>query len=144
MISGKEELYPQVEEERYLALLRAASVIANSDCNDALDTLTAQLRDVTPFEYLHSVAFDEGTRKPLWFLCEVGGKRIDNPQDPAVSIEDSPIAFVRDSGLPFVTDDWSRETRFQSHRHLLHELGITSTCALPLKRGDRFLGVTAS
>ena len=140
-MSGKAELYPQVEEERYLALLRAASVIANSDCDDALDTLTAQLREVTPFEYLHSVAFDEGTRKPLWFLCEVGGKRIDNPHDPAVSIDDSPMSFVRDSGLPLVTDDWSCETRFQDYRLLLNELGIASTCALPLKRGDRFLGV---
>jgi len=133
--------YPRVEEERYLALLRAASAIANSDCNNAFDTLTARLRDVTPFDYLHLVAFDDETKKPDWCLLEANGKRIDSPPDAAVFLEDSPIASVYESGQLLVTDDWSSETRFQKHRPFLADLGITSTCTLPLKRGDRRLGV---
>jgi len=56
--------YPRVEEERYLALLRAASAIANSDCDTASDTLTERLREVTPFDYLQLVAFDDQTKHP--------------------------------------------------------------------------------
>jgi formate hydrogenlyase transcriptional activator len=133
--------YPRVEEERYLALLRAASAIASSDCDTAFDTLTARLREVTPFDYLHLVAFDDETKKPDWCLLEANGKRIDVPLEAAVLLEDTPIGSVYESGQLLVTDDWSRETQFQKHRLFLTELGITSTCTLPLKRGDRRLGV---
>ena len=140
-MATKAEIYPQVEEERYLALLRAASAIANSNCDSAFDTLTARLRDVTPFDYLHLVAFDDGTKNPAWYLFEANGKRIDVPGAAAISLDDSPIAYVRESGQALVTDDWNRETRFQKHRLFLAGLGITSTCTLPLKRGERHLGV---
>lgn len=142
-MATRAEIHPQVEEERYLALLRAASAIANSNCSNAFDTLTARLRDVTPFDYLHLVAFDDATKSPAWYLFEASGKRIDVPREAAVSLEDSPIAYVHESGLPLVTDDWNHETRFQKHRLFLSDLGITSTCILPLKRGDRHLGVLA-
>ncbi len=135
------EVYPRVEEERYLALLRAASAIACSDCDTAFDTLTTQLRDVTPFDYLHLVAFDEATKKPDWSLLEVNGKRMDVAHGAAVSLEDTPIAYVYESGDLLVTEDWSREEQFQKHRMFLADLGITSTCTLPLKRGERRLGV---
>ena len=140
-MSTKAEIYPQVEEERYLALLRASSAIANSDCSNALETLTARLRDVTPFDYLHLAALEESTKTPSWQLFEAGGKRIDVPGDAAVFLEDSPIAWVHDSGLTLVTKDWDQEPRFQKHRSFLSDLGILSTCTLPLKRGERFLGV---
>ncbi len=133
--------YPRVEEERYLALLRAASAIASSDCDTAFDTLTARLREVTPFDYLHLVAFDDETKKPDWCLLEANGKRIDVPPEAAVFLEDTPIASVYESGQLLVTDDWNLETRFQKHRLFLADLRITSTCTLPLKRGDRRLGV---
>ncbi len=135
------EIYPRVEEERYLALLRAASAIANSDCSDAFDTLTARLRDVTPFDYLHLVAFDDGTKNPAWQLFEASGKRLDVPREAAVSFEGTPIARVYESGELLVTDDWNHETQFQQHQSFLTDLGISSTCTLPLKRGERRLGV---
>ncbi len=134
-------IYPKVEEERYLALLRAASALASSDCSTALDTLTTQLRDVTPFDYLHLVAFDDETKNPDWQLLEAGGKRIDVPGEAGFSLEDTPIAYVFDSGQLLVTDDWNHQTQFQKHRLFLANLGITSTCTLPLKRGERRLGV---
>ena len=133
--------YPRVEEERYLALLRGASAIASSDCSTAFDTLTARLREVTPFDYLHLVAFDDETKNPNWWLLEANGERIDVPPEVAVFLEDTPIATVYESGEPLVTHDWNRETQFQKHRLFLAEIGITSTCTLPLKRGDRRLGV---
>src|SRR5258708_29239898 len=135
-------IYPQVEEARYLALLRAASAIANSHCpNSAFDTLAGGLRDVTPFDYLNLVAFDESTKNPTWYLFEANGKKVDVPREAAICLDDSPIAYVYESGELLVTDDWDREMRFQKHRLFLAGLGIASTCILPLKRGERRLGV---
>ena len=137
----RSEIYPQVEEERYLALLRAASEIANSDCDNAFDTLTARLRDVTPFDYLHLVAFDDGMKNPAWQLFEANGKRMDVAREDAVPLEDSPILRVHESSELLVTHDWNSETQFPKHRSFLAGLNISSTCTLPLKRGERRLGV---
>src|SRR4051812_2270127 len=140
MASGA-EFYPQVEEQRYVALLRAASSIANSDCIHSLDSLTSQLRDVTPFDYLHLVAFDEGTRTPAWCLVETNGRRIDDSREIELSGQDTPVAWVLESGKNLVIGDWSLEARFPEHCAYLSKSGITSTCTLPLRRGQRRLGV---
>ena len=63
-MATRAEINPQVEEERYLALLRAANAIANSDCDSAFHTLSARLCDVTSFDYLHLVAFDDARKVP--------------------------------------------------------------------------------
>jgi len=132
--------FPRVEEERYLALLRAANAIATCrDCGSASDTLSQQLREVTPFDFLHLVAFDKESNAPTWSLLEANGSKLEVPQD--ISLEDSPIPPVHESGQTMVTVDWSRETRFQKYGVFLAKLGIASTCALPLTRGQRRLGV---
>jgi len=135
---------PRVEEERYLALLRAANAIATcSDCNSAADTLVKRLRDVTPFDCLHLVAFDRETDVSCFTLLEANGKEkeIDVPSEDSLSVEDSPIRWVHASGQLLVTGDWTRERRFQKYGALLAQLGIASTCTLPLTRGSRRLGV---
>ncbi|HWZ82049.1 MAG TPA: sigma 54-interacting transcriptional regulator [Terriglobales bacterium] len=139
-MATRADVYPQVEEERYLALLRAANTIANSDCDSALETLSAQLRDVTPFEYLHLVAFDEGTRKTAWQLCEASGRRIDCLSGTSAALEDSPVAHSEQFPVLLI-EDWSQEARFQQHRLFLESLGIASTCTLLLRRGERHIGV---
>ena len=58
----------------------------------------------------------------------------------AVSLEDSPIQAVHESGTGLVDLDWSRETRFEKYGAFLAENGIASTCTLPLTRGPRHLG----
>ena len=134
--------FPSVEEGRYLALLHAANAIATcSDCNATSDTLLKKLHEVTPFDYLHLVAFDKETNATSWFLLEANGKRVDVPSADAFSLVDSPLQWVHESGEPLITDDWSRETRFQKYVLFLAELGIASTCVLPLTRGSRRLGV---
>jgi hypothetical protein len=63
---------PHIEEGRYLSLLRAANAIATSaDCGTASDTLIKELREVTPFDSLHVVAFDKDTSTPRWYLLAV-------------------------------------------------------------------------
>ena len=133
---------PRVEEERYLALLRAANEIATcSDCSTASDTLVKKLREVTAFDYLHVIAFDKETNAACWALLDVNGERIDASSDNAFSLAESPFPWVHESSRPLVTLDWSRATRFQKYGLFLAGFGILSTCTLPLTRGARRLGV---
>ena len=142
MFMATASTFPRIEEDRYLALLRAANAIATcDDCDAAADTLVKRLREVTPFDCLHLVAFDKGTNLPCWSLLEVNGDRKDAPPGNDFSLADSAIQWVHESGQPLVTADWSRETRFQKHGSFLAQLGIASTCTLPLVRGSRRLGV---
>ncbi len=135
-------IFPKVEEQRYLALLRAANTIATcSDCSAVSATLVQQLHEVTPFDYLHLVAFAKETNLPCWSLLEANGKKIETSCTDSLCSEDSPIAEVQTSGQLLVTSDWSRETRFQKYGLFLGELGIASTCTLALTRGHRHLGV---
>jgi len=48
---------------------------------------------------------------------------------------------VHESQQALVTVDWRDEARFPKHSEFLSELGIASTCVLPLARGKRRLGV---
>ena len=133
---------PRIEEGRYLSLLRAANVIATaSDCSAASDTLIKELREVTPFDSLHVVAFDKETNAPCWYLFALNGMRIDASSEGALSLEDSPIQWVHNSGRCLTTADWGLETRFQEYGRFLAKAGIASTCTLPLMRGERRLGV---
>lgn len=134
--------YPRIEEDRYLALLRAANAIATcSDCNSASDILISKLHEVTPFDYLHVVAFAKETNAACWALVEANGKRIDMSSRNDFCLADSPIQFVHESGQPLITADWSQETRFSKYALFLAQHGISSTCTLPLVRGPRRLGV---
>ena len=134
--------FPRVEEERYLALLRAANAIAtSSDCNSASAALIKNLREVTSFDSLHVIAFDKETNLPCWTLFEVNGERIDNAADEERSSEDSPLHWVHESGHTLINDDWNQETRFPKYGIFLTTRGILSTCTLPLVRGSRRLGV---
>jgi len=134
--------YPKVEEGRYLALLRAANAIATcTDCRSAGDLLVKELREVTPFDYLHLVAFDKATNATCWSVLEVNGRRIEKATAAARSLQDSPLGHVHELGQPLVIDDWSQEDRFEEYRSFLQELGIASTCTLPLVRRARRLGV---
>jgi len=132
---------PRVEEDRYLTLLRAASAIAAcSDCSAASETLARELKEVTPFDFLHVVVFDKEKSAPCWSLLEANGKNI-VPIQASLCIEDSPIGWAYQSGHTLVIHDWIRETRFQKYRLFLGEHGIASTCTVPLTRGSRRLGV---
>jgi formate hydrogenlyase transcriptional activator len=134
--------FPKIEEQRYLALLRAANAIATcSDCSAVSDTLIQQLHEVTPFDYLHLVAFGKETNVLCWSLLEANGKKVENSDAYPWCAEDNPITHVHTSGELLLTIDWNRETRFQKYGLFLSELGIASTCTLALVRGQRHVGV---
>ena len=134
---------PRIEEDRYLALLRAANAIAtSSDCDAASEMLVSQLREVTAFDYLHVVAFDKETERRV--LVSAGSERQAHHgflRPSLFSLEESPIQWVHDCGQQLVSLEWSRATGFPKYGHFLANLGIASTCTLPLTRGPRRLGV---
>jgi len=141
MVSAATTL-PKVEEERYLALLRAANAIATSDdCSAACEILVRELREVTPFAFLHVVTFDQETKKPCWSLLETNGERAERSRVEEFSRDDSPIHWVNASAQTLLTADWSKESRFPKYAQFLANYGITSTITVPLTRGSRRLGV---
>jgi len=134
--------YPMVEEQRYLALLRAANAIATSaDCNCASNALVERLKEVTAFDFIHVATFDKETNRTCWSLLEANGKRVDSTPLDDLSSEYSPIPWVYETGLPLVTHDWGQEARFRTYGLFLADHGVASTCTLPLVRGSRRLGV---
>jgi formate hydrogenlyase transcriptional activator len=141
-MTARASISPRVEPERYVALLHAANAIATcSDCSTACDTLVTELREVTPFDYLQVVAFNSETGAPDWYLLEAKGRRLALSGQDVPPLEETPMAWVYESGQPLVTDDWTKATRFEKHAPFFAELGVVSTCTLPLTRGERRLGV---
>ncbi len=133
---------PLADTQRYEALLRAVNAIALcSDCDAAANTLIKGLREVISFDYLHLVAFDKDTNAIHWSLLEAHAKRLDASTAEVPSLEDTPISWVHEHQERLITRDWNQEPRFPKHGQFLSELGIASTCALPLVRGQRRLGV---
>ncbi|HTR24718.1 MAG TPA: sigma 54-interacting transcriptional regulator [Terriglobales bacterium] len=135
-------IYPRVEEDRYLALLQAANAIATcSDCTAASDALVSKLREVTPFDFLHLVAFDKDTNSPCFALLDAFGRKMEPPPADVLPLADSPLQHVHDCGECLTTLDWTQDPRFPAYARFLGHLGIVSTCTLPLTRGSRRLGV---
>ena len=127
--------------QRCEALLRATNAIATCcDCDSAADMLIQALREVITFDYLQLVTFEKDTLRVSWHLLYANGAR-QSLHLADVVVEDTPIALVHESQQPLVVADWNRETRFKKHAEFLNELGVAATCALPLARGERRLGV---
>jgi formate hydrogenlyase transcriptional activator len=127
--------------ERYAGLIHAVNAIAScSDCDTAADVLIEELRKILAFDYLHLIAFQDGTKEVSWRLLYANGARRTAPLSDNV-YQDTTIEWVVESQEALVTPDWSEETRFSRHRRFLNELGIRSTHTLPLARRHRRLGV---
>ena len=134
--------YPIVEEQRYVALLRAANAIATSaDCDGASTALVEKLREVTAYDFIHVATFEKEANRTCWSLLEANGKRVKSASLDDLSSEHSPIPWVYETGSPLITDDWGEEARFRAYGLFLAKHGIASTCTLPLVRGSRRLGV---
>ena len=140
-MSAFSAIQPETYTQRYEALLHMAKAMAVcSDCDAAEHVLTKELRQVAHFDYLHLVAFENATPVVSWELLHVTGNTLD-VSDREGFLRDAPTDWVHETQQPFVTADWQLEQRFPKYREFLHQLGIVSTCSLPLARGARRLGV---
>jgi formate hydrogenlyase transcriptional activator len=128
-------------ESRYEALLRATTAIAACEhCSALADSFTAKLREVISLNYLQFVGFDHDTGRPAWRLLEANGQRLECSSHNG-SPHESPVSLVFERQEPLVTGDWSSETAFPEHGQFLCELGVLSTCTLPVVNGRRRVGV---
>jgi len=128
-----------VETDRYEALFRMGQAVAVcDDCQTAKAALMNELREITLCDYLQLVVFEKSTETISWQLLHAHGK----DRDALLPVPDNtPVARVHESQELLVIPDWRQETRFPEYADLLGNLGISSTCSLPLARGQRRLGV---
>jgi formate hydrogenlyase transcriptional activator len=127
--------------DRYEALLRATHAISScDDCDRAGDVLLGALLEVVSFDYLHLVAFEPESDVVGWHLLYSNGRKLDLPLADVV-VANTPAELVHNSQQILITGDWREETRFAKYGESLKERGIVSSCALPLARGLRRLGV---
>jgi formate hydrogenlyase transcriptional activator len=127
--------------QRYEGLLRATNAIGTcSDCDTAADVLLEALREIIPFDYLQLISFENDTRTVAWHLLYSNGAKRDMPLADVV-VAGTPMEWVHESQRTLVTADWNEETRFAKYGESLNELGVGTTCILPLARGQRRLGV---
>src|ERR1700740_52040 len=126
--------------ERHEALLRATAAIAGyRDCESFEKLFAGELRRVVSFDYLNFLIFDETDCTVEWRLFESSaGSAISGEQ---VAGDETTSAWVYERQEPMVIADWDRETRFQGMKRILDQLGISSTCTLPLTTMHRRLGV---
>src|SRR6266852_6773002 len=131
---------------RFEALLRASKAISSSrDCDRCEEVFARELHRVIPFDYLHVSMFecDRGDSGKLgWRLFDVQGTKRQFPETdlPAGDMELT-AAWIHENGRPLVIADWNAEARFPNLKKFVTGLGVSSTCALPLGRGERGLDV---
>jgi formate hydrogenlyase transcriptional activator len=131
---------------RFEALLRAMKTISSSsDCDRCEEVFARELRTVIPFDYLHVSMFecDRGNSgKVGWRLFDVHGTKRQFP-DADLPVDEIALmsSWIHENGQPLGVADWSTEARFPNLKKFVTGLGISSTCMLPLVRGERRLGV---
>jgi len=140
-MSTLELAQPGTQTHRYGALLRMAKAMAICcDCDAAAGVLTGQLGTVVDFDYLHLVAFEGTSQAVSWELLHAEGRTLD-VSDREGFLREAPTSWVHESQQIMLTADWRQETHFPQYKAFLSQLGIVSTCSLPLVRGERRLGV---
>src|SRR5262249_24382288 len=123
----------------YAALLQMGEAVAVcDDCETARAALVNELHEITRCDYLQLVVFERSGATISWQLLHANGK-IRDELKPA--LDDTLIASIQESQQLLMTPYWQQETRFPEYANLLGSLSISSTCALPLSRGQRRLGV---
>jgi formate hydrogenlyase transcriptional activator len=127
--------------ERYEALLTAtAAIAAFRDCESFERLFAGELRRVTSFDYLNFLIFDETDCTVEWRLVESSVRGSASSGEEAAG-DHTTSAWVYERQQPMVIADWERETRFPAMKQILNQLGISSSCTLPLTTVHRRLGV---
>jgi formate hydrogenlyase transcriptional activator len=127
---------------RYVRLLRAASFIAScSDCDAATDRLIRELHEIVPFDYIQVVSLKNGTNQVAWQFTDIAGIRESSGPLAASVLPDGPLRVVYERGEPLLVSDWAREPQFADHARMMADVGIVSGCILPLRAGERPIGL---
>ncbi len=133
---------PEIAAARYAALLRAANAVATcNDCDRAGERLAKELHQVVDFQCFELTLFDTAFDVDVWQFRELKGtiESISYPQASALSQTTALLAY--EQVQPVVVSEWSNESRFPLEQPRMKDAGIASSYALPLRRGERSIGV---
>jgi formate hydrogenlyase transcriptional activator len=123
-------------------LLRAANFIAScSDCDAATDRLIRDLHEIVSFDYLHVVSIKNCTNEVAWEFTDIGGVRESRGPLELSELPEGPLRRVHERGEPLLVNRWANEPGFADYAHAMADIGIVSGCILPLKRGERRIGL---
>jgi formate hydrogenlyase transcriptional activator len=123
-------------------LLRAANfIVACADCDAARDRLIGELREIVPFDYLQVVSLKNGTNEVAWQFTDVGGVTENRGPLELSELPDGPLRRVHERGELLLVKRWAIEPEFAEFAQMMAEVGIVSGCIVPLKRGDRRIGL---
>src|SRR5713101_8122664 len=126
--------------ERLGALLRASQAISSTgDRNHRVEGFSRELHSVVPFDYLFVGNCAENAREAKCVL-EANGRRFE-PAEVGMPLQESTARWAHEKQQVLTIADWAQEQRFPKMQEFLAGLGIASTCALPLSRPDRRIGV---
>lgn len=139
---GATALTAGTEAARYERLLRVTNTIAACcDCDSAADHLVAELRQIVCFDHLQFVGLENQSDRVAWQFTDIRGIREDRGLlDSSIALE-GPLRWVYERGEALLVGNWADETEFAEHAGKMAELGVVSSCILPLKRGERQLGI---
>jgi formate hydrogenlyase transcriptional activator len=130
------------DAERYERLLRAANFIAScNDCDAATDRLIRELHEIVPFDYLHVASIKNGTNEVAWQFTDIGGVRENRGPLESSELPQGPLRLVYQRGEPLLVNRWASEPQFADYADMMAGIGIASGCVLPLKRGERRIGL---
>ena len=126
--------------ERLGALLRASQAISSTgDRNHRVESFSRELHSVVAFDYLFVGNCAENAREAKCVM-EANGRRFELAEI-GMPIEESTSRWAHDKQQVLTIADWAQEQRFPMMQEFLAGLSIASTCALPLSRPDRRIGV---
>jgi len=125
--------------ERLGALLRASKAISGTgDRNHRVESFAREMHLVVEFDYLFvGNCAVNGEAK---CVLEANGRRLE-PAEVGIPLQESTARWVHENQQVLTIADWGYEPRFPQMQEFLEGLGITSTCALPLTRPGRRIGV---
>src|SRR6266478_6011253 len=126
--------------ERLGALLRASQAISSTgERNHRVESFSRELHSVVAFDYLFVGNCAENAREAKCVL-EANGRRFE-PAKVGMPFQESTARWAHEKQQVLTIADWAQEQRFPKMQEFLAGLGIASTCALPLSRPDRRIGV---
>ncbi len=131
---------PVAPSERLEVLLRLAQTVCpGADCRQDQEKFVRQLHTIVDFDYLFlsNCDQDESKLESLWQANGELRRHVDFP----VAFPESSAHWVHRTQQPLWVGDWEHEARFPRMTPFLRDLGIASTCTLPLLRRGRSLGV---
>ncbi len=126
-------------EQRLGALLKATRTVASSlDLGRTLQAIIRQASQISGTNVVRLFLLDEATQV---LHCRIGeGIPVEEQQDLAIPVGESFSGEVAATGKPLAVPDCRGDARLRSHKHV-EEYHLISYLGLPVKAGDRMLGV---